>query len=241
MNRKILIIKGHSKNDIELNEDNAYINYYYNFFRSIAGGAYEEDEIICLSEPISNKLKQLVLELKPDYLIIVLLGHGATQDDKQLFQLNSNEIIKAGQLILESSKQLIILESCRTDIKNIFTVDLTDKLPKFKYGGVVKRPLSRIEARQLYTKQLYNCENGIVICFACRKNEEAVNYYFSLAVIQIAFDWHLENGNSTTLSIVSLMNYLEYELPRFTIEQINKIQVPDMKGNINFPIAVSKY
>ena len=241
MNRKILIIKGHSKDDYELNTDNLYITYYFNFFRSIAGGAYEEGEIICLSEPTTDKLKQFILELKADYLILVLLGHGATQNDKQLFELNSNEIIKAGQLILEANKQLIILESCRTDSENIFTVDLTDKLPQFRSGGKVVRPLNRIEARQLYLEQLNNCENGVVVCFACRQNSEAINYYFSLGIIQVAFDWHLKNGRYKTLSIISLMNYLEHELPKFTEEQINEIQIPELKGNINFPIAVSKY
>lgn len=41
-----------------------------------------------------------MVEIRVDFAVIVYIGHGATQDNNQLFQLSENEIIKPGQLFL---------------------------------------------------------------------------------------------------------------------------------------------
>ncbi len=236
------MVRGLSNSQDELNTDNFYLNCYYTFFRSKAGGAYEESEITTIEEPTAKELNSTTANSTLNYCIIVLIGHGASQENNQLFQLNKDEIILAGQLNPNCEKNLIILESCRSEIENVLTVDLNDKLPKFKYGGIVRSPINRQKARELYNEHLKNCKVGQAVCFACRKGEEAYNYYFSMGLIQSSFNWHLESGNHySVLPIDGLMSYLSIEIPKLTQEKISENQTPEIIGNFDFPIAVSKF
>ena len=240
--RKVFLVKGYSETLEESNSDNFYINCYYTFFLSIAGGAYKESEIVTIEQPAATDLEQILRQEELDFGILVYIGHGATQSDNQLFQLNENEIIKAGQFIITAKKQLIILESCRSKREDVLTVDLVDKIPKFKYGGIVRSPINKNKAREIYNNYLKDCKDGVAICFACSNDQTANNYYFSIGLIQNAFNWHLESGNHhVVLSIDTLMNYLSEELPKFSKETNGEIQKPEMKGFYNYPFAVSKF
>ena len=110
INRKVFIIKGHSKSEREKVIDEYYASWYLEFFTSCAGGAYLLEEVKYFSEPTHSLLRKEVEKEKLDYGIIVYIGHGANQDDNQLFQLNVDEVIKPGQFILNSEKQIIVLD-----------------------------------------------------------------------------------------------------------------------------------
>lgn len=145
--KRILFIKGYSKTSVELINDRKIIQLYIDFFTSNAGGAFDFDsEIIVLEEPdidIINNLNELN---SIDYLIIVLVGHGASKDGIQIFQLQENTLINPGQIQFSSPKQLHIIESCR----NVIDIELDIKrinrlVPKYAYGGTVRTPLTREE------------------------------------------------------------------------------------------------
>ncbi|MFT3934415.1 MAG: hypothetical protein QM726_12410 [Chitinophagaceae bacterium] len=242
MDRKVFIIKGYSKTDKELALDRYYSESYQNYFSSIAGGAYESGDIIYIEEPTVEEVNNILAGFNLDYSVIVLIGHGATQDDKQLFQLNNAEIIRPGQINPPSSKSLFILESCRTEVKNILAVDLNDKIPKFKYGGIVRAPISREKSRELYNEQINNCADGIVVCFACSNTETAKNFYFSLVLLQIGFNWHLEHWHHfETLTITKLMPHIATEVDKIAVEKTGEHQTPEISGALNFPFVVSKF
>lgn len=242
MNRQVIIIKGYSKTDEELGMDRYYAERYSTFFNSKAGGAYEPDEIKYYEDVNAKELSEYLSGLDLNFAVLVLIGHGATQNDNQLFQLNETEIIKAGQLVLDIEKQLIIIESCRSDIQSVYTVDLNDKIPKFKYGGIVRAVISRPQARALYDEQLEKCGSGIVVCFACSNDETAKNYYFSLVLIQIAFNWHLEHWHHfETLNISRLLPLVSSEVNEFSIKITGERQNPVMNVSIDFPFSVSKF
>ena len=114
MVRLALIIKGHSNSETEAQSDILFVKSYYQFLNSIAGGAWEENEIIFLDEPEFSEYLDIINTLKPTYAVTILIGHGATINDHQLFKLNENVVVKPGQFILDAPKQLIILESCRS-------------------------------------------------------------------------------------------------------------------------------
>lgn len=242
MKRQIFLIKGHSNNDVEFNVATEYMNYYSGYFKSLAGGVFEDDEICILKDPKVEELKFLIDEMKPDYAIIVLIGHGATQEDFQLFQINVNEVIRAGQMQLEIRKQLIILESCRVEIEKISTVDLTAKTPNYREGGKLRRLIEKKQAKQKYIERLIECHDGVVVCFACRKGEYAWNYYFSQYLIQTSFNWHADRNNKQEiLSITTLMNIISQNLPKLINERINVDQNPEILGNVDYPFAISKF
>ena len=240
-NRKVFLIKGFSENEQELQIDKQYIEYYKSFFQNIAGGAYEDSEIEIFEDIQADVLKSYFEDKKFEYVVVVLLGHGATQDDYQIFQINENEVIKPGQIEINASKRLIILESCRDVISKIPTIDLSDKAPSYKEGGIIRYPISRQKARELYDKQIKQCDNGKVICFACSKDEKAWGYFFSEHLIQCAFNWHLCWKNyHTTLKITELMCEIAAPVNDIAIKEAKEPQNPQIKGKIDFPFAVSK-
>ncbi len=242
MTRKVIIVKGYSEDLTELHSDNYYVNSYVSFFKSIAGGAYEIDEIITLLEPSAFNLQETISKLNIEYCIIVFIGHGATQKNYQLFKLNKTEIIQPGQLNFIADRNLIILESCRSEVDSVLAVDLSDKLPKFKYGGTVRAPIDRIKAKELYFQSINNTDHGIVICFACTSNEEAWNYYFSFGLLQKSQDYHLESMfHFQVHSIQTMMKILIMQLPKFVQTKIAETQTPEINGTIEFPFVVSKF
>lgn len=238
MYRLGIIIKGFSKSEAELRSDRQYVKNYVTFLTSKAGGAWDlEEDLLVLEDPTIEELEDIVDNLEPHYVLLIMIGHGATQESKQLFQINETTIIQAGQLALDVDKQLVILESCRTHLNGkIKTVDLRDRLPQFKYGGLVRRPLTEEEARNMYNSVIDECENGLVICYPCSDNEEAVGYYFSYALLHRSFEWHLLN-HTRYFPITQLMEFVSSDVKKITKEKQN----PTITGTIGFPFAISKF
>lgn len=238
MDRLAIIIKGFSKNEIELRLDLRLVKDYITFLKSTAGGAWDFDqEMIVLEDPSIERLEQIVEEQSPHFVLLVMIGHGATKDSKQLFQINETTIIQAGQLAFDVDKQLVILESCRTHANGkIKTVDLKDRIPGFKYGGLVRRPRTKEESRNIYISIVEECPNGLVICYPCGDNELAVGYYFSITLLRRSFEWHLLN-HSRYFPITQLMEFVSTD-----VNKINKgKQTPEISGTIGFPFAISKF
>lgn len=242
MKRHVFIIKGYSKTHQELELDRFYIKKYYDYFSSISGGAFEDKEITHFQDITTSDLNNAIADLEFDYVIILLIGHGATQNNNQLFQLNYSEIIRAGQLNIKADKQLFLFESCRTQIDIIDTVDLNDEIPKFQSGGVLMMPIERRKARELFEEQLKKCGDGVVVCFACSSKEVAKNYYFSSVLIRTAFNWHLQPlHHFETFNIVDLMNTVSKEVNELATRITGESQQPQIIGNLNFPFSVSKF
>jgi len=242
MKRQVFLVKGLHMSASELSNFEAYINSYQLFFKSNAGGAYEDNEIAVLDQPTVVELKKLVDDAAIDYAITVLVGHGGVQDNIQLYQINSTEIIKPGQLEFIDSKHLIILESCRNIGKGITAIDITDRVPRFKSGGVILIALTRAKVKALYIEQIDKCDKGIVVCFACSKDESANGYYFSKILLEKAKAWSSSVQNkSSVLSINTLMASVSTEVAQTLKQQCNEVQIPEIVGNLDFPFAVSRF
>lgn len=238
MFRLAILIKGYSKNEAELHSDRQYMKYYLTFLESTAGGSWDlETEVIALEDPTTEDLENIIDNLMPHFLLLIMIGHGANQHSKQLFQINETTIIKAGQLALDVDKQLVILESCRTHTNGkIKTVDLRDRIPQFRDGGLIRSPLTKEQSRNIYNSAIAECDNGLVICYPCNDNEVAKGYYFSFALLSRSFEWHLVN-HSKYFPITQLMEFVSADVQKIT----NQNQNPSIIGNIEFPFVVSKF
>ena len=242
MKKKIFIVKGYAKTAKESSEMDEYINKYYNYFLSKAGGAWDKNEVLYLDNPTSISLKEVIEKSVYDYTLSVFIGHGGLQESKQLFQINKNEVIKAGQFINGSPKQMIIFESCRSTIENIATVDISDKPPKFRDGGRIKTPLSAAESRNIYERVIAQCPEGLVVCFACDAKQYASNFYFSYGLLSGAIKWHLNSKKSKTyVPITKLMTQLNKQVNTLSQSQIGEKQTPVFTGDIQFPFIISKH
>jgi len=240
--RRVIIIKGFSKTDQEKKLDIYYSNAYLNFFQLSAGGAYLKEELIFLVEPTSDDLTKVITEQQIDFGITVYIGHGASQEDNQIFQLNEYEIIKPGQFTLNIGKQIIILESCRVLIKNIQTVDLTDKIPKFEKGGIVRLALTKDQAREIYDSHIKRCEDGIMIWYACGLGNEAYNFIFSKTLLEIAMNWHLDATRHCAILPVDELSRLTWVETYVTARDVFGLtQLSCSEGNMNYPFAISKF
>ena len=242
MKRRILLIKGHSNSNHEEYIMNEYLNYYKIFFESNSGGAFEPDEIKQFKTPTVPELKDSISIEKSDFVIIVLIGHGATKEDYQLFKISENTVIKAGQLKISAPKQIIIVESCRSLISKVEPIDLSDKIPLFKDGGIIRMPIDRKKAKELYNKQIEESNHGIAICFACSKGEEAQDFNFSKSLLQSAFDWHLNIGNNLkVLKINELMFIVNTKFLELAKKEKALNQNPELIGITDLPFVVSKF
>lgn len=240
---KIILITGYPDDEEDKNLDKFYLNYYYHYFRSNGGGAYDEDEIYVLEYPSTQELKQFTTNLKADFVIVIFIGHGGTVDSNHHFKLNESEIIKIGQLHLNVKKQLILVESCRDIIhEKVYAIDLNDKLPKFKYGGKVRVPINREKVKEIYNESIIKSEEGVTICLAAGKGESAWNYFFSFSLLQASFNWHLDSQNHLqTLGIIDVMNFVKNNVNDLVKSNIGKTQNPEVINQFNFPFAVSKF
>ena len=240
--RKVFIIKGFSESDEEKQIDNYYVNVYKDFFLSNAGGGYFDCEIEILSEPTSKSLLINLEKEKLDFGILIYIGHGANQDNNQIFKLNETEIIKAGQFTLNCNKQIVILESCRVKTNNILTVDLEDKIPKFEKGGVVRMPLTKEQSREIYDSHIKRCENGLMTCFPCRIGEMAYSFIYSKVMIQNAMNWHLDSSRHCAILPIDELTRLAFVETIISAKNLFDVrQFPHTEGKTNFPIAVSKF
>jgi hypothetical protein len=236
MKKSVLIIKGYSKTAVELINDRKIIQLYIDFFCSNAGGAFDfHKEIFVLEEPdidgINNTINLNVL----DYLVVILLGHGANKDGLQIFQLQNDLFIQPGQIQFDCKKQLHIIESCRDIIDFELDIKRINRLiPKYRYGGIVKMPLTREEALEKFNDAIDKCKDGTVYLFASKIDQSAYNYFFLqvLADISIYLHEYLRNNIFFTSEV--------FEHAKSQVTSLsNGKQTPIKIGDANFPFVIT--
>lgn len=236
MKKSVLIIKGFSKTDIELINDRKIIQLYNDFFCSNAGGAFDFDtEISVLEEPEIEILQNLNILNELDYLIVILIGHGANKGGTQIFQLQEDTFIQPGQIQFECKKQLHILETCRNVIDFELDIKRLNRLiPKYAYGGIVKRPLTREQSRKKFESAIAETENGTLYLFAASIDESAYGYLFLKLMIDIAIYIHEYYRES----IVNTSKVFELAKKQ-VIELTEGKQNPIMKGENELPFVIT--
>lgn len=236
MKKSVLIIKGYSKTDVELINDRKVIQLYIDFFTSNAGGCFDFDcEIFILEEPELEVVKNLDFLNSNDYLIVLLVGHGANKDGIQVFQLTKNLLVQPGQLQFDCERQLHIIESCRNVIDFELDIKRINRLiPKYAYGGYVKRPLTREESLVKFNEALSNSERGIVYVFACNVGESAYSYFFLQVLMDIAIYLH-EYFREKVYSICDIFGHVEKQV----VDLSKGNQTPIKTGGGDFPFVVT--
>ncbi|WP_113653194.1 hypothetical protein [Pedobacter namyangjuensis] len=236
MNKSVLIIKGYSKTDVELINDRKIIQLYIDFFTSNAGGCFDFDtDFVILEEPELEELKTIDFLNAKDYLIVLLVGHGANKDGIQIFQLNKDVLIQPGQLQFDCERQLHIIETCRNIIDFELDIKRINRLiPKYKYGGVVKRPLTREEALLKFNEALSKSAKETVYIFACNIDESAYSYFFLQVLVDISIYIH-EYYRNSIYNISEIFEHVEKQVNNLSKGDQNPIKI----GDGNFPFVVT--
>jgi hypothetical protein len=236
MKKSVLIIKGFSKSEIELINDRKIIQLYADFFFSNAGGAFDFDtEILYFEEPELETLKNLDFINELDYLVVVLIGHGANKNGKQIFQLKEELFIQPGQIQFNCDRQLHIIETCRNVIDFELDIKRINRLiPKYKYGGIVKRPLTRDEAGIKFNNAIENSEKGVIYLFAASIGESAYGYLFLQLLIDIAIYIH-EYFRESVVSTNTVFENAKKQVVEITKGE----QTPTKIGDIELPFVIT--
>lgn len=236
MKKSVLIIKGYSKTEIELTNDKKIIQLYIDFFCSNAGGAFDFDtEINVLQEPEVLVLQSLGILNELDYLIVLLIGHGANKDGKQIFQLQENTFIQPGQIQFDCDKQLHILETCRNIIDFELDIQRLNRLiPKYAYGGIVKRPLTKEQSREKFDNAISKSNSGILYLFASDIDESAYGYLFLKLMIDTAIYVH-EYHRETIVSAQRIFEIVKKQVSELTEEKQN----PSINGETELPFVIT--
>ena len=236
MKKSVLIIKGHSKTEVELTNDGRIIQLYIDFFCSNAGGAFDFDnEIFIYEEPTIETLNKLDYLNTLDYLVVLLIGHGANKDGTQVFQLQEKLFVRPGQLQFHCTKQLHIIETCRNVIDFELDIKKINRLiPKYRYGGIIKRPLTREESLLKFNQAIEKSNEGKTYLFAASIGESAYGYLFLQLLIDISIYIH----EYFREEIVN-MGYIFDQTKKQVAELTKGNQNPTRNGDVNFPFVIT--
>lgn len=236
MKKSVLIIKGYSKTDIELLNDRKIIQLYIDFFCSNAGGAFDFDkEIFIYEEPELDTLKNLEFLNTNDYIVVLLIGHGANKDGVQVFQMQESLFVQPGQIQFQCKKQLHILETCRNTIDFELDIKRINRLiPKYKYGGIVKRPLTREEALLKFNQSILKSDEGVLYLFAASIGESANGYLFLQIIVDISIYVH-EYFREEIVGV----NYIFEQAKKQVVELTKGNQNPTKIGGVDFPFVIT--
>ena len=236
MKRTILILKGHSKSVTELTNFSKIIQLYIDFFCSNAGGAFDFDnEIFIYEEPEFETLQNLNFLNENEYLIVLLIGHGANKAGQQIFQMQKELFIQPGQIKFDCKKQLHILETCRDIID--FELDikrLNQLIPKYKYGGTVERPLTREESLLKFNQSIQTSNEGTLYLFASSIGESASGLLFLQLIVEISIYIHEYYRDE----IVGA-NYIFEQTRKKVVEITKGNQNPTKIGEVDFPFVIT--
>lgn len=219
-------------------------NYIY-FLKSPLGGTWYDSEIAHLDRPSKENVNNAIKNISScDYTFIVFCGHGYFSESKEstILELRENEVMDSLDLRKGSSKRTIILDCCRKIEKDYITE--TAIIAKF---AETRAQLGPSECRKYYEKQLEKCPSGIVVGYACLKNETAGDSqskggYYSYSLLKSAIDWHKTNNidlsrNWEAFSIVAAHNASISLVSRLSGGTQNP-EIEKPKSQPYFPIAI---
>lgn len=147
---------------------------YKKFLTSKLGGAWNDQEIIIEStltkESILSSLKKIKGEF-PDFAFVVFTGHGGYRDDSSNNNLyiNENEFIRESDLACIASRQITILDCCRSCViselnKAIDSTKMFSEEGKFDIRNLI---------RKHYDNRIMQATEQEVRLYACKKDSYA--------------------------------------------------------------------
>ncbi|WP_020003295.1 caspase family protein [Brachyspira innocens] len=228
----ILISDFGEENDIMYTKED--IKNFRFFLQSNIGGAWRNDEIVCLCNPNKSKIEKLS-NIECDYTITMVSSHGGvSKEDGQLYLYINNMMYKDISFKNQSKKQLIIFDCCRSYI------------PEEEYFSekVIRESTESSEImisdlyRNKYNDHIKKSDDGIIVLYSCQIDQASdgrneTGSYFINSLIEAS-----KIGlRSKYIVTVKDALYLSKEcIQKYPTNQVPEINA--MKRNVYFPIAV---
>lgn len=127
------------------------------FLLTEKGGAWYENEIITLNDPIEFQLNQTIQDSLADYVLVYFSGHGYTESNSnQRMLCLKDSVISDKRLLNNSPKQLVLIDACRNYI-SIGISGLPDYEPQWDYATGIP------DARAKFNDYIINSPDGKMI------------------------------------------------------------------------------
>ncbi|MEY4875975.1 MAG: hypothetical protein RL708_1124 [Bacteroidota bacterium] len=240
MNRLALLIgspEQPEQNDIFYKGVNWDIENFTTFLISPTGGAWDKNsEIKCLKNPSKSSVLDIIRRINVDYVLIYFSGHGrySTNTEDTYLKLNDTDEISVNELLQSSSsKQLIIVDACRTAQSSGYS--------NWGLEGLEFSSNLDVETSRFYFyNALESCQNGCICIYSCRCYESAsadeFGGFYTSSLFKSSNEWTQAITKSNILSTkMAFSNSTQYLQQNYPTKQI-----PEIQGAVNFPFAIKE-
>lgn len=199
MKRKAILIEAaRVKGQRHLPGAEADVRHFVSYLTSIAGGAWDQSEIIALTKPSSSSLLAEVrhAEATSDYLFLTFSGHGymkpvpmhlpipPTEKELTMLCLNDKEDVSLS-IIAPNIKNFLIVDSCR-EIEKVVAAKMEEGYRSFAEN------MRRDKARRLFDAAVESAGPGQIVAYSCGINQTADEDpnrggYFSAAMMESGY------------------------------------------------------
>lgn len=244
--RKALIIGSPDKDIPGVNIDIKNIN---SFLLSPIGGAWKESEIINLTNPTIEEVRNKISLLKlSNYSFVFFAGHGYYSMHKKctILNINSTQELDSIELRQGASKHTLILDCCRV-LKDERILEAA--MESLILDSAHRQKPTASECRKYFNQKIEACNPGLVVMNSCNLNETANETqtqggYYSSSLIKSAEKW----ADHQLLNINLNKNYATYSTLECHTDAAEKVtslsgdrQNPVFEGSRSdskFPFAI---
>ena len=206
------------------------------FLLSPIGGAWKESEIINLTNPtieeVRNKISLLQLA---DYSFVFFAGHGyyLMHKDSTILNINATQELDSIELRKGAPKHTLILDCCRVLKDDRILKEAA--LESYSYDSAIQQKPTKSECRKYFDEKIAKCSTGIVVMNSCALNETAGETqtqggYYSSSLIKSAEKW----ADSKLLSINLNKDYATYSTLECHTDAAKKVS--NLSGNRQNPV-----
>lgn len=218
------------------------IDNFREFLKSIAGGAWDDGEIVSLIDPKLSDVKANLLNMQnADYAFITFAGHGyhvkdATQSETRIC-LSPYETCAVHELNPRNKRHFVVIDSCR----GIVSADILEERRNAFAAVNAKAIIDREGARAAFDAAVTQAEEGRIVAYSCGINQSAGEVrqsggIFSTALMGEAGRWALSANPRAVLDVNSAVTAAK----KVTYDR-NAPQMPELEAGRRlryFPFAV---
>ncbi len=183
------------------------IKNYQGFFKSIEGGAWDENEIKTFHKPSIGQVKTYIESVADsEFLLVVFCGHGCSYEGETILEFGAGQDLPLSELHtwVKHTRNLIICDCCRVAAElEPITESLKARIRMFSVGGTITE---RLKAKLEYQKAIRATYDKIsTIGYAASLGETAGEFskggYYSYSLLNEA----REVAESTVPGVISFL------------------------------------
>ena len=240
MKRRALIIYCDNTSSGELTGPPCDNEHYRSFLTSNLGGAWEENEILSLSNPSAALVYKAVRQFMSgaDYTFTIFTGHGflnLDENNRQYLEVKDDDI-SILSLRTNAIRQTLIVDACRG--YHSPTVETIRGFSEI-YEHFTGDPFT---TRQIFDRAVLRAEIGWTILFAASRNQTALDTdngaAYLLSLLRIAENWEKLDKKNNIIGLKVVHDNAKIYLSN----NFETIQVPSMNREKRlkyFPFAVT--